>query len=80
VSMQNEPLNTSAIQLFIQQTKNADAARAKEVKLDITQAKNLAFTLGLVMARLNGNLEELLTATARGDNEIIEVNVDQGKW
>jgi hypothetical protein len=78
--MQNEPLNTSAIQLFIQQTKNADAARAKEVKLDITQAKNLAFTLGLVMARLNGNLEELLTATARGDNEIIEVNVDQGKW
>jgi len=80
VSMQNEPLNTSAIQLFIQQTKNADAARAKEVKLDITQAKNLAFTLGLVMARLNGNLEELLTANARGDNEIIEVNVDQGKW
>lgn len=80
MSMQNEPLNTSAIQLFIQQTKNADAARAKEVKLDITQAKNLAFTLGLVMARLNGNLEELLTATARGDNEIIEVNVDQGKW
>ena len=78
--MQNEPLNTSAIQLFIQQTKNADAARAKEVKLDITQAKNLAFTLGLVMARLNGNLEELLTANARGDNEIIEVNVDQGKW
>lgn len=80
MSMQNEPLNTSAIQLFIQQTKNADAARAKEVKLDITQAKNLAFTLGLVMARLNGNLEELLTANARGDNEIIEVNVDQGKW
>jgi hypothetical protein len=78
--MQNEPLNTSAIQLFIQQTKNADAARAKEVKLDITQAKNLAFTLGLVMTRLNGNLEELLTANARGDNEIIEVNVDQGKW
>lgn len=80
MSMQNEPLNTSAIQLFIQQTKNADAARAKEVKLDITQAKNLAFTLGLVMTRLNGNLEELLTANARGDNEIIEVNVDQGKW
>ena len=80
MSMQNEPLNTSAIQLFIQQTKNADAARAKEVKLDIAQAKNLAFTLGLVMTRLNGNLEELLTANARGDNEIIEVNVDQGKW
>jgi len=80
VSTQNEPLNTSAIQLFIQQTKNADASRAKEVKLDIAQAKNLAFTLGIVMSRLNGNLEELLVANARGDNEVIQVNVDQGQW
>lgn len=80
MSTQNEPLNTSAIQLFIQQTKNADASRAKEVKLDITQAKNLAFTLGIVMSRLNGNLEELLVANARGDNEVIQVNVDQGQW
>lgn len=80
MSTQNEPLNTSAIQLFIQQTKNADNARAKEVKLDIIQAKNLAFTLGQVMARLNGNLEELLVANARGDNEVIQVDVDQGKW
>lgn len=80
MSTQNEPLNTSAIQLFIQQTKNADASRAKEVKLDIAQAKNLAFTLGIVMSRLNGNLEELLVANARGDNEVIQVNVDQGQW
>jgi len=80
VSTQNEPINTAPIQLFIQQTKNAENARAKEVKMDITAAKNLAFTLGIVMARLNGNLEELLISNAKGDNEVIEVNVDQGSW
>lgn len=80
MSTQNEPINTAPIQLFIQQTKNAENARAKEVKLDIVAAKNLAFTLGIVMARLNGNLEELLIANAKGDNEVIEVNVDQGQW
>lgn len=80
MSTQNEPINTAPIQLFIQQTKNAENARAKEVKMDITAAKNLAFTLGIVMARLNGNLEELLISNAKGDNEVIEVNVDQGSW
>ena len=79
-TQQNDPINTAPIQQFIQQVKSADASRSRDVKLDITQAKNLAFTLGIVMARLNGNLEELLISNAKGDNEVIEVNVDQGQW
>ena len=43
--MQNDPLNTAPIQQFIQQVKNADLSNSKEVKLSITQAKNLAYTL-----------------------------------
>jgi len=80
VSMQNEPINTAPIENFIQQVKNAENSKSKEVKLDITQAKNLAFSLGTVMARLNGNLEDLLIRNARGDNEVIEIKMDQGNW
>jgi len=47
-----EPVNTVPLQQFIQQVKSAENSRAKEVKLDIAQAKNLAFTLGIVMSRL----------------------------
>jgi len=76
--MQNEPLNTVAIQQFIQQVKAADNSHAKEVKLDLLTAKNLAYALGIVMTRLNGDLEKLLTSQARGDNEVIEVKLDGG--
>lgn len=73
----SEPLNTASIQAFIQQVKSAEASRAKDIRLDITQAKNLAFTLGIVMARLNGNLEELLLSKSNTD-ETIDVRLDGG--
>jgi len=78
VSTQNEPLNTAPIQQFISQVKSADMGNAKEVKLDIQNAKRLAFTLGEVMARLNGNLEEIIIRKAEGTDEIIEVRMDGG--
>jgi hypothetical protein len=74
--MQNDPLNTVPIQQFIKQVKSADASRAKEVKLEISQAKNLAFTLGIVMSRLNGDLEKLLAKNP--EEEAIEVRLDGG--
>ena len=52
-----EPLNTIPLQLFIQQVKSAEASQARELKLNIADAKNLAFTLGIVMSRLEGDLE-----------------------
>ena len=32
----------------------------EKLNLNMQQAKNLAFTLGIVMTRLNGDLEEIL--------------------
>lgn len=75
--MQNEPLNTVAIQQFINQVKGADASQAKDVKLDIQNAKRLAFTLGEVMTRLNGNLEAILIQQNKQD-DTIEVQLDGG--
>lgn len=72
-----EPLNTIPLQLFIQQVKSAESSQAREIKLDIATAKNLAFTLGIVMSRLEGDLEKLV-AENKGSDEEIEVNLDGG--
>ena len=73
----NEPINTASIQAFIQQVKGADASKAKDIRMEITQAKNLAFTLGIVMSRLNGDLEQLLVNKSNTE-ETVEVQLDGG--
>ena len=42
------------------------------------QAKNLAYTLGITMARLHGDLEQYVKDNSGSTNEVIEVNVDGG--
>jgi len=76
--MQNEPLNTAPIQQFIQQVKSADASNQREIKLDIQTSKRLAFTLGEVMSRLNGDLEALLIKNGSGQEEVIQISMDGG--
>ena len=76
--MPSEPLNTIAIQQFISQVKSADASRSKDVTLEIQQAKRLAFTLGEVMTRMNGDLEALLIKKNNTEEETIEVRLDGG--
>jgi len=68
-----EPLNTASIQQFIQQVKAAESSRARELRLDMVNAKNLAFTLGIVMARMNGDLEKFVKENAGTNMEDIEV-------
>ena len=76
--MQSESLNTIPIQQFISQVKSADASKAKEVKLTLEQSKRLAFTLGEVMTRLNGDLEQILARKNSGADDVIQVNMDSG--
>jgi|TARA_B100001094_G_scaffold252843_1_gene250984 hypothetical protein len=78
VSTTSEPLNTSAIQNFIQQVKSAETSNAREVKLTIQQSKNLAYTLGIVMSRLHGDLEMFVKQNASAPDEEIEVQLDGG--
>lgn len=74
----NEPLNTIPIQQFIQQVKTADASKQREVRLTIEQAKGLALTLGIVMGRLEGDLEKLVADSKGISDEAIEVKLDGG--
>lgn len=71
-----EPLNTIPLQQFISQVKSAENSRAKEVKLDINTAKNLAFTIGIVMSRLQGDLEKLVSESNTNSDEVINITMD----
>lgn len=73
-----EPLNTIPLQQFLTAVKAAENSRAREIKLDIATAKNLAFTIGIVMSRLHGDLEKLVVESKNSNNEIISINVDGG--
>ena len=77
-----DPINTLPIQQFISSVKSADASNAREVKLDTQSAKRLAFTLGEVLARLNGDLEELLIKIASGDDDkvVVQFGSTEGNW
>ncbi len=80
--MSTEPINTMPIQQLIQMVKAAEQSKAREVRLDINQAKILALTLGEVMARLHGDLEKIIDSKLEKLNEdqVIEVNMDSGAW
>ena len=73
-----EPLNTIPLQQFLNAVKAAENSRVREVKLDIATAKNLAFTIGIVMSRLHGDLEKLVAESKNSNNEVIEIKLDGG--
>jgi hypothetical protein len=77
--MSVEPLNTAPLQQFIQQVKSADAGNQRDIRIDIVAAKNLAFTLGIIMSRLEGDLEKLVAGkSSTGADEIITIRMDPG--
>jgi hypothetical protein len=80
--MSTEPINTMPVQQLIQMVKVAEQSRAKEVRLDINQAKTLAFTLGEIMARLHGDMEEVIDKKIEklNQDQVIEINMDSGGW
>lgn len=77
--MSNDPINTIAIQQFIQQVKIADASQQKEIRLDMKQAKNISFALTEVLAKLTQDYEVLLQELLKaGGNDTITVAMDGG--
>lgn len=76
--MSIEPLNTIPLQQFIQQVKSADAGNQKDIRIDIATAKSLAYTLGIVMSRLEGDLEKLVLSNKSSSEEIITIKMDAG--
>lgn len=80
--MSIDPINTIPLQNFIKQVQAADSSNSKEVRLDIATAKALAFTLGIVMSRLNGDLEKFVKENAGSslDDITIQIGNTAGDW
>jgi len=74
----NEAINTVPVQAFLQAVKNADASKSKEIRVNIEQAKQLAFTLGILLANQNGRLEKLIIDNKPQDDGAVQVNMDGG--
>ena len=79
--MSIEPLNTLSIIQYLQQAKQADASNSPEIRIPIDRAKTLAYTLGMVMSRLEGDLEKYVKEALSSENEVININMDAGsRW
>lgn len=72
-------INTVAIQQFINQVKAADLGNQREIRLDITSAKNLSYTLALAMTRLAGDYETLISKIEK-EEPVVSVQMDGGTW
>lgn len=76
--MQNQ-INTTPITQLIQQIRSAELGQAKEVKLNIQQARLLALALAECMDKLNQDYETMYNALKRSvDSEIVTVAMDGG--
>jgi len=75
--MQKNDINTTPIQQFISLVKSADSSNQREIRIPIDTAKKLAFTMGETMAKLNGELESLLSKKEEAE-DVIRVNMDGG--
>lgn len=71
------PINTASIERLLQQIKSADQSQQKQITIDIANAKELAYTLGTVFARLAGDYEALLSQS-KVEQEL-NIKVDGGK-
>jgi hypothetical protein len=72
-------INTIPIQQFIQQVKSADRTQQKEIRLDIKEAKALAFCLAEVNAKLIEDYDRLLAKLMQSSGQAITIQMDGGK-
>ena len=72
----SEPINTAAIENFIQMVRSAELGNQKEIRMDIKNARLLSYTLGTVISRMHADLETIIEEM--GANQTITVSMDSG--
>jgi hypothetical protein len=71
-------LNTLPIEDFLEKTRIAIKSNQKSLTLTIKEATDLQNSLSIVMTRLSGNLDQMLSDNQFPDK--IEIKVDGGKF
>jgi len=70
-------LNTLPIEDFLDRVRVAIKSNQKNVVLSIKDATDLQNSLSIVMTRLSGKLDDIVTNNA---NSVISINMDGGKF
>ena len=71
-------INTYPLLQFIQHIKGADLAKQKDIRIDILAAKQIAFALAEVLAKLNQDYDVLLKNLQKNTGDSISVQFDGG--
>ena len=71
-------LNTLPIEDFLDKTRVAIKTNQKSVTLTIKEATDLQNSLSVVMTRLTGEMDEMMSRASQSSN--IEVKMDGGKF
>ncbi len=71
-------LNTLPIEDFLDKARVAIKSNQKSVTLSIKEVTDLQNSLSIVMTRLSGELDKLLTSNQKSD--VIEVKMDGGNF
>ena len=71
-------LNTLPIEDFLDKTRIAIKSNQKSVNLTIKEATDLQNSISLVMTRLSGNLDQIMSENQFPNK--IEIKVDGGKF
>jgi hypothetical protein len=71
-------INTYPLVNLIQQIKAAEISQQKEIKIDLKTAKQIAFTLAEVLAKVNQDYDTLLKNLQKNTGETVTVQFDGG--
>ena len=72
-------INTLPIENYLEKARIANKSGQKTVVLDIKDAVALADSLAVVMTRLSGKLEDIITELSKPkEEEVISVSMDGG--
>ncbi len=74
--MSQNRINTTSITQLLQNIRAAELSNQKELRIPISDAKQVAFTLGLIMTRLAGDYETLINKQATQPD--LSVKIDGG--
>lgn len=75
------PISTIPVLAFINQVKSADLSKQKEIRIDIDTARQLALTLGMIMSRLEGEMEvqiQKILSDKSTSQDVVTVKLDGG--
>lgn len=72
-----KPLNTIPIEEFFNKTRVAIKSNQKSITLTIKEATDLQNSLAVVMTRLAGDVDKLLS---NEKSEVVEVKMNGGKF